>query len=248
MPTRQRQGQGQRILPGSRPASGSARLSPGTPALLSLSPRKKPHHQARKPSDAEASSGFRPTPSGRPTLRWIGPRVAIAAAAATRKKRGLGVDLSEAAASFPLDGIGGRDWDDSDTCICIVPQQSGSWDAATSCVCIAPTSFEEEEEESFANSSTDSVNSDSTNSNFRVRCASEASRSSDCSKLSVGVHFADEMGLPFRYTYYYDREESEPSPPGNPRHRRDRKKTANQSNTPWEDPPCEPSNRWFGRS
>jgi len=101
---------------------------------------------------------------------------------------------------------------DIDSCVRIVPHCPRD---AESCACVAQTSVDEH-----------SCSSESYTS---------ASSSSEFSKLSVGVHFADEIGLPVQFIHHYDRH-------GCPERASSK---SNNNNTPWDDPPCEPSNRWF---
>mmetsp|Transcript_16780 Transcript_16780/g.38763 ORF Transcript_16780/g.38763 Transcript_16780/m.38763 type:complete len:212 (+) Transcript_16780:349-984(+) len=107
--------------------------------------------------------------------------------------------------------------EDIDSCVRIVPHCPRD---AESCACVAQTSVDES---SFYSSSSQS-------------CTSAASSSSEFSKLSVGVHFADEIGLPVQFVHHYDRHGCPKRPSG---------KSNSNNNTPWDDPPCEPSNRWF---
>jgi len=118
----------------------------------------------------------------------------------------------------------------------IIPRHS---EDADTCICIAHTSVDEE-------------------SNTSHSSASEAS-SSVHSRLSIGVHFADEIGLPIHSTYHYDHVGDSlplPEPPKIPKNNPRWEHPSCELNPPeipksrkrfsrWDDPSCEPSNRWI---
>jgi len=130
---------------------------------------------------------------------------------------------------------------DTGSFMSILPRFSEDGD---SCMCIAHTSVDED--------------TDSTQSNTS-RVSSSAH-----SKLDIGVHFADEIGLPIQHICHYhsDSDSSLLSDPGSPERPNSSQRISRWDSTPceswspkipkrtkrfprWDNPSCEPSNRWI---
>lgn len=133
----------------------------------------------------------------------------------------------------------------------IIPRFSE--DGGDSCMCIAQTTTVDEDSISIQSSGTSTK---------------EASWSTH-SKLSAGVHFADEIGLPIQSVCHYDIDDSESSSPlSSPESPRSSINNSRQVSSRWDNnsceswspdipkrrikqfprwdnPPCEPSNRWI---